>query len=396
MLPNERKQKLERNVWMYYVYRAFSSLAFLTPVFVLFYQENGLSMTQIMVLQSIYTAVIMVFVVPAGIVADYVGRKKVLIVNAAAYTVAWAIFGLSSSFWGFLAAEITAGFSAALWMASGTAFFYDTLRELGRERSFKRRFGTVVGINYISWGIAALAGGWIATYGLRLTFWATVVTTFVAFVITFGFTETKQYQHGEKRYIAHLRDALVFTVTHRRVRLFIFYSSISFAVGFAGFMLYQPYLKGIGIPLVAFGLIYFIMNVLAAFGSNVAHAIEDRLGERVTLVLLLVAMILSFVGMTQEFYIVGAVFPIALFFSSGLLEPVLSDHINKHTASKHRATVMSLYTLATEAASTVIAPFFGWVVDAWSLTAAFGMAAAILMVDLLILLSAVGVLRKKK
>ena len=136
--------------------------------------------------------------------------------------------------------------------------------------------------------------------------------------------------------------------------------------------------------------------MLAAFGSKVAHAIEKMFGERMTLVLLMIMMILSFVGMSQEFFIIGALFPTILFFSTGLLEPVLSDHINKHTASEHRATVMSLYTLAIEIVSTVLAPFFGWVVDAWSLKIAFLMAAVILVVDLLILVSMFGVLLRKK
>ena len=85
-------------------------------------------MTQVMILQSVYTALIMITVVPFGIIADYIGRKKVLIANAVLFVLVWILFGLSYSFIGFLIAEIVAAFSASMWMASGTAFFYDTFR----------------------------------------------------------------------------------------------------------------------------------------------------------------------------------------------------------------------------------------------------------------------------
>ena len=86
MLSKIRKRNLEKNVWKFYLYRLFCSLVFISPIFVLFYQENGLSMTQIMILQSVYTGVIMLTIVPFGILADYIGRKKVLVANAIFYT----------------------------------------------------------------------------------------------------------------------------------------------------------------------------------------------------------------------------------------------------------------------------------------------------------------------
>ena len=127
-LSEIRKKKLEQNIWKFYLYRLFSSLAFVGPIFVLFLQDNGLSVTEIMVLQSIYSAVIMLFVIPSGIIADYIGRKKILIVNAVFVSLGWAIFALSSDFFGFLIAEITVALASAMWMASGSAFLLSVER----------------------------------------------------------------------------------------------------------------------------------------------------------------------------------------------------------------------------------------------------------------------------
>lgn len=396
MLSEIRKKKLESNIWKFYLYRVFSSLTFIGPIFVLFYQENGLSMTQVMILQAIYTGTIMLMVIPAGIAADYIGRKKVLIANAVLYTLGWALFALSHSFIGFLIAEITVALSAAMWMASGTAFFYDTLRELDREGSYKRLFGKVVGINNAMWAIAALIGGYIATYSLRLPFWASVITVFFSILITLSFTETREYKHGDKHYFAHLKEASKFAAQHPRIRLFIIYSAIFVSIFFTCFMLYQPYLKSISIPLVYFGWIYFAMNMLAAFGSRFAYKFEELLGERNILIFLLVIAISCIFGMSKGFMILGVIFPILLFFTIGIFEPVMSDYINKHTESRHRATVISLQELIMRLFSSIIAPFFGWMVDFWSLATAFKAAVIILIVNLFILIGVFTIIRRRE
>ena len=58
-----------------------NSLTVMSSIFVLFLQENGLSMTQIMILQSVYTGIVMLTIVPAGIFADFIGRKTAIVLT---------------------------------------------------------------------------------------------------------------------------------------------------------------------------------------------------------------------------------------------------------------------------------------------------------------------------
>lgn len=394
MLSKIRTKNLESNIWKFYLYRIFSCLIFVSPIIILFYQENGLNMTQIMILQAVYTAVTLLAVVPSGIIADYIGRKKVLIANAIFFVSGWAMYALSHNFWHFLITEIIIALSAATWMASGTAFFYDTLKELSKEKSFKKLYGNVITINYIFWGLSSLFASYIAAISMRLTFWLTVIATFIALLITFSFTDTKKYKHGDKHYLTHLKCALNFTVTHPRVRLFIVYSSIIYSVGFLGYILYQPYLQSIKVPLVYFGFIYFLIFMAAAFGSKIANKAEQFLGEKKILTGIIVFTALSFFFMSKELVFIGIIFPIILSSCSGLLEPVIPYYVNKHVSSHHRSTIMSLHTLLVNLLSTIMAPFFGWIVDFWSLSTAFLAASIILGIDILILILGFYLIKK--
>jgi len=164
-------------------------MMFFAPIFVLFFQDLGLSMTQVMITQSVYTAVVMFTVIPAGIIADFVGRKKVMIVNAVLFILSWLLFAISDSFVGILMAEIVIALSSSAWIAAGTPLFYDSLREINKENQFKKLFGNVVGINYIMFGLSSLAGGYIATaFGFRMTYWIAAKSAIIPAGITVNIT----------------------------------------------------------------------------------------------------------------------------------------------------------------------------------------------------------------
>ncbi len=97
-----------------------------------------------------------------------------------------------------------------------------------------------------------------------------------------------------------------------------------------------------------------------------------------------------------EHGVIGFAFPIIIFFRGGIFEPVLSDYMNKHIESHHRATVLSLSTLAAQLLATAMAPFIGWMVDAYSLRAAFLISAVILTINLFILIGALTMINRRK
>ncbi len=338
-----------------------------------------------MVLQAIYTAVIMLAAIPTGIAADHFGRKKVLVIGAVLFAAAWAIFAQGHTYTAFLLAEIIIALATAMWFSSGTAFLYDTLCELKRKNDFKRLYGKAVSINYGVWGLSALAGGYLAGYGLRIPFWTTVVGTTGAIIFALSFTETKkQMDLKERHYTSHFKNAVKVAAKNAHVRLMIIYMGILTAVSFAAFMLYQPYLGSIGLPLVYFGAVYLTMDFLAASGSKSAHRIGQSLGENRTFIFIMFITILSLIGMATKLVIVGAIFPIVIFFVAGIAEPLSSDYLNRRIKSHHRATVLSFQTLVGELLCTGLTPLMGIITDRWSLQGAFGVGAGILSLNLII------------
>ncbi|MEA2037809.1 MAG: MFS transporter [Nanoarchaeota archaeon] len=391
-----RKQKLRENIWKFYLFRVFSSIIFVAPIFVLFLQENGLNMTQIMLLTATYTVGTMFLVVPSGILADHIGRRKVLIFGNIIYMVSWAFYGMGSTFLQFFVAELVFALASALWFSAGSAFFYDTLLELREEKRFKKLYGNVSAINYLTWGASSIIGGYIALFGFRHVFFYTTIPILFSVIIAFSFTETRRFKHVEKNHLQHLKEAAIFAASHRKLRFLMVYSAILLGVWISGYVLYQPYLKSIAVPLAYFGAIYFLLNIAAAIGSKSAHGIDKLIGEKNVLLVVLSAFLLCYLGMSLSIGLLGMVFPVVIAFFFGVWEVSIVDYTNKHVKSHNRATIMSLGNCMGQMSSTIVAPFFGWITDQWDISTAFKFAFVMILINLVYSLVVLYFVKNKK
>lgn len=80
-MKKTEKNKLKSNIWKFYLFDIFAAMIFAVPIIVLFWQDNGLSLTQVMILQSIFSLMIVILEIPTGYFADIYGRKNVLFLS---------------------------------------------------------------------------------------------------------------------------------------------------------------------------------------------------------------------------------------------------------------------------------------------------------------------------
>jgi len=63
-------KKLENNIWKLYLYEILYSMMFYTPIIVLFYQNNGLALAEVMFLQSVSSVIWIMAEIPTGHFAE--------------------------------------------------------------------------------------------------------------------------------------------------------------------------------------------------------------------------------------------------------------------------------------------------------------------------------------
>lgn len=126
----------------YYGFSFFKDLFFVSGVLIPFFtQWGGISMFQVQFLQSWFMFWNFILEVPTGVVADYFGRKKSVILGLIFYGIGVLIYGFIPSFYMFLVCEFILALGVALMSGADKALFFDSLKDIGEEKECKKLFG---------------------------------------------------------------------------------------------------------------------------------------------------------------------------------------------------------------------------------------------------------------
>ena len=372
---------IERNIPKLYLIKALRWFMLIMPIIVLFFQENGLSMTQVLLLQAIFSIAITVFEIPSGYFSDVIGRKITLVIACTLGFTGFLIYSFAFDFWSILCAEIVLGLGASFLSGTDSALIYDSLLQLGREAEYTKTEGRMLSIGNFSEGIASILGGLLAVISLRVPFY--VETAVIFFTIPIALTLVEPERHKFKAKGGNFRGILriVRHVLHeqREVRGLLLYSGSVFASTLTLVWFIQPYMKLTGLPIAYFGIAWAILQFSVGFFSLSAHRIEARLGQKNALLLLILMPATGYVLLAILQALWALPLLLIFYFVRGIAVPVLRDYVNKLVSSDMRATVLSVQALLGRLVFAIIGPFIGWITDGYSLGTAFFAAAAIFL-----------------
>jgi MFS family permease len=174
---------MNSNIYKYYSYSAISNFLFFLPIVYVFFQDNGLSLTQIFIIEAIFSIGLVLFEVPTGAVADYYGKKASLVLGSVIWVISCVLFSFGSGFYTFIFAYLTWALGAAFLSGADTALLYDILHKDNQKEHFKKYQGNAKFIGLVAISLASLLGGYIASFSMRYTFIASAIAFFAMFFL---------------------------------------------------------------------------------------------------------------------------------------------------------------------------------------------------------------------
>jgi len=368
MTPSE----LRGNIRCFYLFKILEGVSFFVPIIVLFWQQNGLSLTQVMLLQSFFSLTMLLLDIPTGYLADAFGRRIVLLWSGVFMTTAIIIYSLGHSFVAFLGAEILWGVGLSLISGADVAILYDTLTELGEESSFAAVWGRATFYYGISLMVTQFLGGFIGAYEYRWTLYACLPFMLLVFPITFSLREPQRH-HKVRPKIADLLSALGYLMSHQKLRWIILYAGVTYGFFQAALWLYQPYFKLTGLSVVYFGAVFAVFQGLTALVGKYAHKVEKRLGQPLSLLMLVFLTGTGYLLMANFLFRFSFLFIVLPQIARGFHKVIISDYINKHARLDIRATILSTQSMVGRLVYAAIIPVAGWIADTYSLVRALAL-----------------------
>jgi len=373
------QNNMEQNIKLLKAYRILSSAIFLMPVAVLFFQQNGLSQTDIFLLQSIFAVTAVIFEVPSGYFADRFGRRISLIMGASFLSLGWVIYIFSHGFAQIALAEITLGLALSFVSGADSALAYDSFAALNRKKDY-RKFETR---NFMWMGIggavAAIIGGLIAQYSLRATLGAQLLTALPLIFIALRLTEPPRIKEDPSKDLANnvIKVTKYALHGHTEIKWLIFYGAVVGTMTHTMVWLNQPLFVESGVSIEWFGVIWAVLVSAPLLIVRFTDRYEELLGKRGALVSFLAIGVVTYsiVGSIQAVWVIPILFGFS--FVRTVFTPILRDYVNGLVDSSIRATVLSVQALAQRLLYVVVGPLIGWTLDAYSLSTALLFSGAL-------------------
>ncbi|MCP4313260.1 MAG: MFS transporter [Bacteroidetes bacterium] len=369
------------NIYRLYLIKIAKWFMLYMPIVVPFYESNGLSMKDIMVLQAIYSIAIVILEIPSGYLADVIGRRKTLILGAVFGTFGFATYSFSYGFMGFLIAEIILGIGQSCISGADSAMLYDSLLERGEEKKYSRYEGRIISLGNIAEAVAGIIGGLLAGITLRAPYIAQAFVAFIALPAAITLVEPSRKIPLIKAGIMEIIQIARFALFENRLlRRNILFSAIIGTSTLTMAWFAQPFFEFAGIEIKWYGLLWTTLNLTVAITSYTAHRLESKLGQRWSILIIAITIPLGYLALGRFHLSTGLIILYLFYLVRGYATPVLKDYINRVTESHIRATVLSVRNFIIRLLFAFTGPLLGWIKDLYSLPQALTLAGAIFLV----------------
>ena len=368
----------------------FATLYFYIPVGTLYLQGKNLNYVQINSLWGVIVGTMFLTEVPAGIIADRLGRKRSINVALALQVLGEVVYIFARSYWPFALAAMIGGLGFAFSSGSLEALVYDSLRTKGREDDMSKAMGFISAAqrlaNLIAFGIGGLLVVNLTQERFVLAIAITACMVAVGWLVSLTLREPPiglDQDSGDSS-LKLLVDGMRTLQSNKQFRGLVLLALAT--IPFSNYLssLYQPRFVNLGVPPIWLGLALALASGISIVVARYAYWLEAHLGAKASLLLATAlpgALYLVMAAVLHPMFTVLAF--CTLYGSLSLKGPVFSGHLNRHIESKNRATVLSLISMFSGIYEALMGLVIGRIGD-FSLTYAFVLMGAIVLVGSLL------------
>lgn len=367
----------------------------------LFLLDAGLSLTEAFIANAAFTAGMVIFEVPTGVVADAAGRRTSFIIGAvtlllttAAYLGLWYVEA-HVIWWVTVSALLGLGFT--FFSGATEAWLIDALAATGFDGAVDTVFGRGQTMTGTAMLIGTIAGGFLAQVSLAVPYVARSVLLLAVIVTAYvemhdiGYTPVKGASIREE-VSTIMRASLKHGFGNPPVRMFMLAAPFGMGIGVWVFYAFQPYLLELfGDPDAVYlsGMAAALFAVAQMIGGASVNWVRKHFRSRTGIVVIQIvvsSLALAGVGAAEwldipvGFYVAVALLGLVAL-GWALSGPVQQAYINEVIPSQQRATVLSFSSLMSSAGGVISQPALGRVADVYSLGLGYIVAGGLYVIQ---------------
>ncbi len=373
----------------------------------LFLLDAGLDIFEVFIANAAFTAGMVAFEIPTGVVADTSGRRRSFLLSAVTLLVGTlgyvAISAVGGGLVPFVAASVVLGLGFCFYSGAVEAWLVDALKATGYQGQLDRVFARGEMVSGVAMLVGSVGGGVLGTLDLAWPFLVRALLLAVVFLVGLrvmhdvGFTpRATSFAAMPSEMTRVLNASLTYGWRSRPVRLLMLVSLVHGGFLMWGFYAWPPYflaLLGRDAVWVA-GVVSALIALSTIAGNTLVEFFTRFCGKRTTLLIAAAVVPVAAavgVGLVESFWPAVALLLVATG-AAGVGAPVQQAYLHQVVPSPQRATVVSSVSLVASAGGVGGQLGLGYVARAQSVAAGYvaGGLAMLLALPPLLLLRRIG------
>ena len=369
----------------------FTSYFGITSFWILFFIQNGLSLLQIGLLESIFHGTSLLCEIPSGMLADRFSYKTNLYLArlSSIGSSILILFG-QGNFWIYAIAMMVNAWSYNFDSGTSTAFLFDSAVEAGQKDRYLQISSFLSGVAEVTRTLGTVVAGFFIHGALAWTYSIAIGLSLLSILLIFLMKEPES-KSDERNHLT-LKRILEVVKQEWQEKPVLFYWMLTYQlVGTIMCMFYFYYQQKIS------DLASWQVSLIMLIGSGfnlLAVYLASQIGKKwnsnqvFPILVALTGLTLLLVGLKTPFaYLSVYLLTNALY---AVYQPIYYNDLQAYLPSSVRATMLSINSMMFSLSMIVIFPLTGWLIDTCGFVAVFLVLGLITFLSFPLLLIGLG------
>lgn len=369
----------------------FTSYFGITSFWILFFIQNGLSLLQIGLLESIFHGTSLLCEIPSGMLADRFSYKTNLYLArlSSIGSSILILFG-QGNFWIYAIAMMVNAWSYNFDSGTSTAFLFDSAVEAGQKDRYLQISSFLSGVAEVTRTLGTVVAGFLIHGALAWTYYIAIALSVLSILLIFLMKEPES-KSDERNHLT-LKRILEVVKQEWQEKPVLFYWMLTYQlVGTIMCMFYFYYQQKIS------DLASWQVSLIMLIGSGfnlLAVYLASQIGKKwnsnqvFPILVALTGLTLLLVGAKTPFaYLSVYLLTNALY---AVYQPIYYNDLQAYLPSSVRATMLSINSMMFSLSMIVIFPLTGWLIDTCGFVAVFLVLGLITFLSFPLLLIGLG------
>ena len=369
----------------------FTSYFGITSFWILFFIQNGLSLLQIGLLESIFHGTSLLCEIPSGMLADrYSYKTNLYLARLSSIGSSILILFGQGNFWIYAIAMMVNAWSYNFDSGTSTAFLFDSAVEAGQKDRYLQISSFLSGVAEVTRTLGTVVAGFFIHGALAWTYYIAIGLSLLSLLLIFLMKEPES-KSDERNHLT-LKRILEVVKQEWQEKPVLFYWMLTYQlVGTIMCMFYFYYQQKIS------DLASWQVSLIMLIGSGfnlLAVYLASQIGKKwnsnqvFPILVALTGLALLVVGVKTPFaYLSVYLLTNALY---AVYQPIYYNDLQAYLPSSVRATMLSINSMMFSLSMIVIFPLTGWLIDTCGFVAVFLVLGLITFLSFPLLLIGLG------